>query len=130
MKVGGFDLPVNFVLVIVVAIILMALGAVLFIPQTDEGTRRLGLFFGLVSNALLVSYGMLKSQQTATHTEQLTNGFMDNKIKTATSQVVQEQVLPAIEAASANVIADAGINAGAATQQRSDLANGKLSTDV
>lgn len=62
---AGIKLPGWVVVAAVIALCALALGAVLFIPATDEGTRRLGLFIGLLSPVLLSLVVLIRANDAA-----------------------------------------------------------------
>lgn len=126
MSVAGIKLPAWAVLAALIALIALALGAVLFIPATDEGTRRLGLFLGLLSPVLLSLVVLVRAndaavrshaaadssassaehsanasasaERSAVATDKLANGFLDEKIRRAVRDEARAAVHAELEA--------------------------------
>lgn len=93
MDVSSLKLSGSAVIFAIVAVILLVLGAVLFIPSSDEGTRRLGLVMSIASPTLMIFLAMVRSDKTATSTEKaasnLENGYFDDKINAAVQSALQ-----------------------------------------
>lgn len=106
MKLGITDvqLPKPLILIFLVAIICMALAAILLIPTNDEGSRRLGIFMGILTPTIMVAWGVLRSEQTAqaqadvkqnteatkANTENLLNGEMNAKMQAVVDRAIDK----------------------------------------
>lgn len=82
---AGIKLPGWVVVAAVIALVVLALGAVLFIPQTDEGTRRLGIFLGLLSPVLLSLVVLIRANDAAVRSHSAATSAADSATSSASA---------------------------------------------